>query len=159
MHVTRSEQKAAMCYSDRPGNDGVVIKLKVALGTYAEIYEQGHPLQKTWMEHGYGSAFAPAGAIGVREENCIAGPSRIEIIGLARGYKAPCRYGLDCTRKMRCKFDHGHGDDKRYLWKGAGDSKYSSGNGKHRKRKSPSTKRQATKRQRLWQKNSWKTGE
>jgi hypothetical protein len=31
--------------------------------------------------------FAPAGAIGVREENCIAGPSRIEIIGLARGYK------------------------------------------------------------------------
>ena len=50
MHVTRSEQKAAMCYSDRPGNDGVVIKLKVALGTYAGIYEQGHPLQKTWME-------------------------------------------------------------------------------------------------------------
>jgi hypothetical protein len=42
---------------------------------------------------------------------------------------------------MRCKFDHGHGDDKRYLWKGAGDSKYSSGNGKRRKRKSPSTKR------------------
>jgi len=102
------------------------------------------------MEHGYDSAFAPAGAIGVREENCIADPSRIETIGLARGYKAPCRYGSDCTRKMRCKFDHGHGDDKRYLWKGAGGSKYSSGNGKHRKRKSPSAKRQATKRQRLW---------
>ena len=57
MHVTRSEQKAAMCYSDRPGNDGVVIKLKVALGTYAGIYEQGHPLQKTWMEqHGCDSS-------------------------------------------------------------------------------------------------------
>ena len=43
VYVTRSEQKAAMC-SDRPGSDGVIIKLKVALGTYAEIYEQGHPL-------------------------------------------------------------------------------------------------------------------
>jgi hypothetical protein len=39
VYVTRSEQKAAMC-SDRPGNDGVITKLKVALGTYTEIYEQ-----------------------------------------------------------------------------------------------------------------------
>jgi hypothetical protein len=65
------------------------------------------------MGHGYGSAFAPAGAIGEREETCIAGPSHIEIIGLARGYKAPCHYGRSCTRKDKgSKFDHGRGDDK-----------------------------------------------
>jgi hypothetical protein len=91
VYVTRSEQKAAW-YSDRPGNDGVVIKLKVALGTYAEINEQG----TLFRGHGHGAwavwlCIFTAGAIGVREKNCIADPSRIEIVGLARGYKAPCR--------------------------------------------------------------------
>jgi hypothetical protein len=92
----------------------VVIKLKVALGRYVEINGQGHPLHMTWMEHGYDPAFAPVGAIWVREENCIAGPSRIfEIVGLERGYKAPCHYGQSCTRKDKgCKYDHGRGDDK-----------------------------------------------
>jgi hypothetical protein len=86
VHVTRSEQKAAWC-SGKHGSNEVVIKLKVALGRYVEINGQAHPLQMTWMEHGCGSAFAPAGAIGVREENCIAGPSRIEIIGPCAGIR------------------------------------------------------------------------
>jgi hypothetical protein len=73
VYVTRSEQKAAW-YSGKHFTNGVIIKLKVALGRYVEINGQGHPLQMTWMEHGYDSAFAPAGAIGVREENCIADP-------------------------------------------------------------------------------------
>jgi hypothetical protein len=47
-----------------------------------------------------------------REENCIANPSRIEILDLVHGYKAPCRHGLSCTRKSRgCKFDHGDRGD------------------------------------------------
>jgi hypothetical protein len=54
---------------------------------------------------------APSGS--ERQENCIAGPSRIEIIGLARGYKAPCHYGQGFTRKDKgCKFDYGRGEDK-----------------------------------------------
>ena len=146
--MTRNEQKAAW-YSGKHFTNGVIIKLKVALGRYVEINKQGHPLQMTWMEHGYDSAFAPAGAIGVREENCIADPSRIEIIGLQRGYKAPCHYGQSCTRKDRgCKFDHGRGDDKAQNERG-----------KRRKRKSPSTKRLAAERQRRWHQSSWKTGE
>jgi hypothetical protein len=72
VHATRNEQKAAW-YSRQHGSNEVIIKLKVALGRYVEINGQAHPLQKTWMEHGCGSAFAPAGGIGVREENCIAG--------------------------------------------------------------------------------------
>jgi hypothetical protein len=100
-------------HSGKHFTNGVIIKFNAALGRYVEINGQGHPLQMTWMEHGYDSAFAPAGAIGMREENCIADPSRIEIIGLQRGYKALCHYGQSCTRKDKdCKFDHGRGDDK-----------------------------------------------
>ena len=56
VYVTRSEQKAAW-YSGKHFTNGVIIKLKVALGRYVEINGQGHPLQMTWMEHGYDSAF------------------------------------------------------------------------------------------------------
>jgi hypothetical protein len=136
VYVTRSEQKVAWC-SGKHFTNGVIIKLKVALGRYLEKNGQGH-FTDDMMAHGYGSAFAPAGAIGVREENFIAGPSRIEIIGLQRRYKALCHYGRSCTRKKEkgCKFDHGRGDDKAPCERR-----------KRRKRKSPSTKRLATKRQ------------
>jgi hypothetical protein len=102
------------------GNNGVIIKLKVAIGRYAEINKQGDPLQR----HGSGMGMAlwrlhpqPV-AIGVREEHCIANSSRIEIIGLVRGHssqaaKAPCHYGHFCTLRDRgCKFDHGRGGGK-----------------------------------------------
>jgi hypothetical protein len=65
VYVTRNEQTAAW-FSGTHFANGVIIKLKVALGRSVEINGQGHPLQKTWMEHachGYDSAFAPAGAI------------------------------------------------------------------------------------------------
>ena len=66
VYVTRNEQKAEM-HSHQHGSNGVVIKLKVALGRYVEINEQAHPLQKTWMEHRYDSALylhprAPSGS-------------------------------------------------------------------------------------------------
>ena len=41
---------------------------------------QGHHLQKSWQMAGYDSAFAPAGAIGRREENCVLDPSRLVAI-------------------------------------------------------------------------------
>jgi hypothetical protein len=92
VYVTRKEEKAA---NYMPA-DGVIIKMRVRLGRHLVITRQGHPLQYTWMDCGCGSAFAPAGVLweDEREENCIANPSRIEILGLAHGYKAPCRCGL-----------------------------------------------------------------
>jgi hypothetical protein len=104
VYVTRKEKKAANYMPD----DGVIIKMRVRLGRHLVITRQGHPLQHTWMDCGCGSVFAPVGVLweDEREENCIANPSRIEILGLAHGYKAPCRYGLSCTRKSGCKFDH-----------------------------------------------------
>jgi hypothetical protein len=108
VYVTRDVSKAE---NYRPSG-GVIIKLRVNLGRGIVIDSQEHDLQKTWMNSGFDSAFAPAGAIGVREENCVADPDRIAILGLERGYKPPCRFGTDC-RKMDqgCSFDHGGASD------------------------------------------------
>ena len=67
----------------RCGSDGVIIRLRVDLGKGIKIREQGHDLQKSWHDHGFDSAWAPAGAIGQLEENCVFDPKRITILGLA----------------------------------------------------------------------------
>jgi hypothetical protein len=73
----------------------VIIKLKVAIGKYVKINKQGHPLQMTWMEHGCDSAFAPAGAIGVREEiaSLALGPPAENIYRNGRGKRPRVRSG------------------------------------------------------------------
>jgi hypothetical protein len=90
-------------------NDWVVIKMRVALGRYLVITRHSnHPLQYTWytwMDCGCGSAFAPAGVLweDEREENCIANPSRIEILGLARAYiqgDVPMRFELHTEEQL-----------------------------------------------------------
>jgi hypothetical protein len=93
-------------------------------------------LQRVYLKRRSDSAFASAGFLweDEREENCIANPSRTEVLGLAYGYKAPCRCGLSCTRKSRgCKFDHGDGGDVQCATTKRG--------GKRKNRRSPSAKR------------------
>ena len=72
------------------------------------VDSQHHPMQTAWASNGFDSVFAPAGAIGVREENCVLGPSRIRILGLAFGYRSPCHYGMVCSKlgSRSCSFDH-----------------------------------------------------
>ena len=94
VYLTRSERKAESYKTAR----GVIIKVRVELGETITIGRQGHPLQKTWQHAGFDSAFAPAGAIGIREENCVLDPTRITILGLAQGYRPPCRFGVGCTK-------------------------------------------------------------
>jgi hypothetical protein len=52
------------------------------------IGSQDHSMKTAWATNGFDSVFSPAGAIGVREENCVLGPSRIRILGLAFGYRS-----------------------------------------------------------------------
>jgi hypothetical protein len=66
----------------------VVLKVSVDYGFVARIDRQGHPMQKTWSSHGYHSAWVPANCGMVRsglEENCIADPRRIQVLGRATG--------------------------------------------------------------------------
>ena len=89
VYLTRNEKKAEFY---KKNEWGVIIKVRVALGKMITIDGQGHHLQKSWQMAGYDSAFAPAGAIGRREENCVLDPSRITILGLAQGYRPKCRH-------------------------------------------------------------------
>ena len=78
MYLTRSLEKAK---GYMPGGaakqvcgkakKGVIIKVKVHLGKGATVDSQHHPMRTAWATNGFDSVFAPAGAIGVREENCV----------------------------------------------------------------------------------------
>ena len=73
VYLTRSERKAEFY---RKSKWGVIVKVRVELGKMVTISRQGHHLQKSWQMAGYDSAFAPAGAIGRQEENCVLGLPR-----------------------------------------------------------------------------------
>ena len=143
VYLTRSERKAEAYMSKH----GVIIKVRVKLGKMVTIDRQHHPLQKSWQRLGYDSAFAPAGAIGIREENCVLDPTRITVLGLAQGYRPPCRFGANCTKMDEgCGYDHGGLSDSE---DGArGRNFHRQGNTKRNRRKSPSAKRHAAARKR-----------
>ena len=108
-------------------------------------------MRTVWASNGFDSVFAPAGAIGVREENCVLDPSRIRILGLAFGYRSPCHYGRVCSKlgSRSCSFDHGgasgsEDEDAAAVCAGATRKR-------KRKRKSPSALRSGQVRRRSWQ--------
>ena len=145
VYLTRNEKKAEFY---KKNEWGVIIKVRVALGKMITIDGQGHHLQKSWQMAGYDSAFAPAGAIGRREENCVLDPSRITILGLAQGYRPKCRHGGACSKIDRgCRFDHGGLSDTE---DGGQHRSRRGGTTRRNKRKSPAAKRQAAARHRRW---------
>ena len=143
VYLTRSERKAESYKTAR----GVIIKVRVKLGETITIGRQGHPLQKTWQHAGFDSAFAPAGAIGIREENCVLDPTRITILGLSQGYRPPCKYGAHCS-KMDTGCGHDHGGLSESEDGGQGAGLHRQGNSKRNRRKSPSARRHGAARKR-----------
>lgn len=84
IYVTRSFQKAA-AYPKHlpPGDEQVILQLRVQVGRVKRIDHQRHPLQKKWHQAGYDTAWVPPNcgmvASGL-EENCVWDPSRIEVL-------------------------------------------------------------------------------
>ena len=63
----------------------VVLRCRVRVGRCATIDRQGHPLQKSW-QGSYDSADVPRGCgMTEREETCVKDPSRVRVVGRARG--------------------------------------------------------------------------
>ncbi|CAJ1397677.1 unnamed protein product [Effrenium voratum] len=62
----------------------VILECKVLVGKVARIDRQGHPLQKTWHDAGFDTAWVPPGcgmvASGL-EEDCVYEPARIQVLG------------------------------------------------------------------------------
>ncbi|KAL0162745.1 hypothetical protein M9458_042141 [Cirrhinus mrigala] len=84
VYLSRDLKKASKYPLDLPENQRVVLRVKVNVGRVKKIDYQGHPLQKTWHDHGYDTAWCPPNCGMVSsglEEDCIWDPSRITVIG------------------------------------------------------------------------------
>ncbi|XP_074513457.1 uncharacterized protein LOC141781535 [Sebastes fasciatus] len=83
VYLSRDLQKASCYPIDHPVSDKVVIKVKVNVGKVTAINRQYHPMQKTWHDHGYDTAWVPPNCGMVKsglEEDCVWDPDRIEIL-------------------------------------------------------------------------------
>ncbi|XP_076137801.1 uncharacterized protein LOC143121328, partial [Alosa pseudoharengus] len=99
VYLSRDLQKASRYPLDLPEHERVVLRVKVAVGRVIAINYQGHPLQHTWHDYGYDTAWCPPNCGMVPsglEEDCVWDPNRIEILnvilpksgayGAARGF-------------------------------------------------------------------------
>lgn len=68
------------------GYGSIVLKCVVNVGKVKCINYQGHPLQKSWHQNGYDTAWVPPNCGMVSsglEEDCVYDPKRIRIVGVA----------------------------------------------------------------------------
>ncbi|XP_051732910.1 uncharacterized protein LOC127503309 isoform X2 [Ctenopharyngodon idella] len=82
VYLSRDLNKASRYPLDKP-HERVVIRVKVNVGKVKKIDQQGHPLQKTWHDHGYDTAWCPpnCGMLSSDlEEDCVWDPKQITII-------------------------------------------------------------------------------
>ncbi|XP_058613426.1 grass carp reovirus (GCRV)-induced gene 2e [Onychostoma macrolepis] len=85
VYLSRDLQKASRYPLDVPENERVIVRVKVNVGRVKKIDRKGHPLQKTWHDHGYDTAWCPPNCGKVPsglEENCVWDPNRITVIDL-----------------------------------------------------------------------------
>ncbi|KAG7321106.1 hypothetical protein KOW79_015521 [Hemibagrus wyckioides] len=87
VYLSRDLNKASRYPLDLPEHQRVVIRVRVNVGRVKKIDRQGHPMQKTWHDYGYDTAWCPPGCGMVRsglEEDCVWDPSRIEFLDIIR---------------------------------------------------------------------------
>ena len=94
-YITTTLEKA-MNYALGTGKNpnpaaGAILKLHINLGKCKEIESSDDPMRTTWLTHGYDSAWARAGVIGIREENCVSDPSRITVVDIILGDTAQAK--------------------------------------------------------------------
>ena len=82
VYCSRELQKAR-AYAKGNGG-GVIFELRVRPGKVKAIRSMGHPLQQTWHQAGYDTAWVPPGVnpSGL-EEDCVWDPQRVRIVGVA----------------------------------------------------------------------------
>ncbi|GCC23168.1 hypothetical protein chiPu_0001561 [Chiloscyllium punctatum] len=88
VYVSRDVTKAKAYPKLTAASDKVVFKLKVRAGKVKKIDVDNHPLQKTWHQHGYDSAWVPPNCRMLsipsgKEEDCIWDPKQITVVDIA----------------------------------------------------------------------------
>ncbi|KAG1940693.1 GCRV-induced protein 2e [Pimephales promelas] len=87
VYLSRDLNKASRYPLHLPEHERVVIRVKVDVGRVKKIDYQRHPMQKTWHDHGYDTAWCPPKCGMVPsglEEDCVWDPQRIQIISNER---------------------------------------------------------------------------
>ncbi len=83
VYLSRDLQKASKYPLDLLESQRVVLRVRVDVGKVKKIDYQGHPLQKTWHDHGYDTAWCPPNCRMVPsglEEDCVWETNRITVI-------------------------------------------------------------------------------
>ncbi|KAJ1189348.1 hypothetical protein NDU88_006096 [Pleurodeles waltl] len=105
VYVSRDIEKARRAAF---GNEHlhVVLKLRINVGKAKKIDQCEHPLQKTWHDHGYDSAWILPGSGVIRpgsEKDCVWDPHRIkvvEVVSAPRGHKGKLRNLLKANSRQ-----------------------------------------------------------
>ncbi|KAK3523518.1 hypothetical protein QTP70_001887 [Hemibagrus guttatus] len=87
VYLSRDHNKASRYPLGLPEWQRVVIRVRVNVGRVKKIDYQGHPMQKTWHDHGYDTAWCPpyCGMVpSGLEEDCVWDPRCIEVIDIIR---------------------------------------------------------------------------
>uniref|UniRef100_A0AAZ3PKY0 PARP catalytic domain-containing protein n=1 Tax=Oncorhynchus tshawytscha TaxID=74940 RepID=A0AAZ3PKY0_ONCTS len=92
VYLSRDLEKASRYPLDLTEHQKVVIKVKVNVGKVKTIDRQSHPLQKTWHDEGYDSAWVPPNCGMVKsglEETCVWDPKRITVLDTFKSKTEP----------------------------------------------------------------------
>ncbi|KAK6300603.1 hypothetical protein J4Q44_G00287010, partial [Coregonus suidteri] len=92
VYLSRDLEKASRYPLDLPEHQKVVIKVKVNVGKVKKIDCKGHPLQKTWHDKGYDSAWVPPNCGMVKsglQENCVWDPNHITVLDMIKSKTEP----------------------------------------------------------------------
>lgn len=85
VYLSRDPRKACRYPLSAPENMKVLLRVSVNVGRVKKINYRGHPLQKTWHDQGYDTAWCPPNCGMVcsgLEEDCVWDPKRINITGI-----------------------------------------------------------------------------
>ncbi|NP_001245154.1 grass carp reovirus (GCRV)-induced gene 2i [Danio rerio] len=85
VYLSRDLEKASRYPLNLPEDQRVIVRVMVDVGKVKKIDYQGHPMQKTWHDHGYDTAWCPPDCGMVPsglEEDCVWDPERITVIDL-----------------------------------------------------------------------------
>nr|ADZ76342.1 Gig2-like protein CauD [Carassius auratus] len=94
VYLSRDLNKASRYPLHLPEHERAVIRVMVNVGRVKKIDHQGHPLQKTWHDQGYDTAWCPPNCGMVRsglEEDCVWDPRRIQTVDVIYP-KVQCGY-------------------------------------------------------------------
>ncbi|KAL7844266.1 hypothetical protein SRHO_G00228050 [Serrasalmus rhombeus] len=83
VYLSRDLNKASRYPLNLAEHERVVLRVWANVGRVKKIDRQGHPLQKTWHDHGYDTAWCPPGCGMVPsglEEDCVWDPNCIQVI-------------------------------------------------------------------------------